>query len=74
MRSVSCSGVGRSSPPPLFDFVTMRLAAKKATRAMMELVKYGMTRLVQDAMVVIVDGFSLTKYAGPALCLMNFRV
>jgi hypothetical protein len=38
----------------------MHLAAKNATRAIIELVKYVMTRLVQEAMVVIVDGFSLT--------------
>ena len=37
MRRVNCSGVGRSGPSLRFDSVTIRLAAKKATEAMMEL-------------------------------------
>ena len=56
MSKVNCSGVGRSEPSPRLDFVTIRLAAKKATKAMIELDKYGMTRPVQEAIVVSVDG------------------
>lgn len=50
IRSVSCYGEGRSS--------------ENATEAMMELVRYGIIRLVQEAIVVMVDGLPLTYQAG----------
>lgn len=57
MSNVNCSGEGRSWPSAVrFDFVTIFLAAKKATRAMIELDRYGITRPVHDAIVVIVEG------------------
>lgn len=57
INNVTSAGDGRSSPFPCFVLVAIIRAAKKATSAMIEEVRYGRTLLVQEATVVMVVGF-----------------